>query len=69
MKPWQILLLLLVTVLGIALVVYFTTRRSSPDDGDDDDNGTMDGSAADQVEGWGNLLTGAAAGVTRLTTS
>lgn len=62
---WQVVLLLLVTVVGIAVVVYFATRRPAPER-DEDENGMMDNDAADQIEGWGNLLTGGAAGVARL---
>lgn len=70
MKPWQVIALIALTVFGVGFVVYLATRRDSPSDDDDDPNGMMaGGSAADMVEGWGNVLTGAAAGVTRLATS
>jgi hypothetical protein len=68
-KPWQVVLIVLFAVLGVALIVYFVTRPSSPSDGsDEDENGMMDSEAADTVEGVGNLATGLAAGITRLAT-
>lgn len=64
---WQVVLLLLVTVVGIAVVVYFATRRPAPTV-DADENGMMDNDVADQITGWGNLVTGGAAGIARLAT-
>ena len=68
MKPWQIVVLIALTVFGVGFVVWLATRRPSEDA--DDENGMMaGGSAGDMVEGWGNLLTGTAAGITRLATT
>lgn len=66
MKPWQVIAIVLVAVVGVALVVYFATRQNAPAD----DSAGIAGaqgtpSAADTVSGIGSGLTGFAAAVAR----
>lgn len=66
MKPWQVIVIVLVAVVGVALVVYFATRQSTPEpaDGVAGALGTAP-TASDTVTGIGNGLTGFASAVAR----